>query len=230
MPETPDDVDDVKAYGQYCPISRAVEVLGERWSVLIVRNMLCGATRFNDLARCNPRLSRTLLAKRLRQLERAGIVDHIGDDYLLTRAGQELRPIVFGLGEWGARWQFDDPRATELDPQLLMWWVHTRLDYSHVPDRRIVFAFRFSDQRDRFWIVRDSSGPSVCTFDPGFDVDATIDTDLSTMYQVWLGKLDLRSAIRSGRVELSGEPGIVRRLPDVFELSPIAPMVSALQP
>ena len=229
MPETPDDVD-VKSYGQYCPISRAVEVLGERWSVLIVRDMLCGATRFNDLARCNPRLSRTLLAKRLRQLERAGIVDHIADEYLLTRAGQDLRPIVFGLGEWGARWQFDAPRAAELDPQLLMWWVHTRLDFSHVPDRRIVFAFRFSDQRDRFWIVRDSSGPSVCTFDPGFDVDATIDTDLSTMYQVWLGKLDLRSAVRSGRVELSGVPGIVRRLPDVFELSPIAPMVSALQP
>lgn len=88
-------------YGQYCPITRAVEVLGERWSMLILRDMLCGATRFNDLARGNPRLSRTLLSTRIRQLERAGIVDHIGEDYLLTPAGQDLRDVVFGLGTWG---------------------------------------------------------------------------------------------------------------------------------
>lgn len=223
-----DHDDDLKPYGQYCPISRAVEVLGERWSLLIVRDLLVGATRFNDLARCNPRLSRTLLAKRLRQLERARIVDHIGDEYQLTPAGRELYPIVFGLGEWGAKWQFEDPRTDELDPQLLMWWVHTRLDFSHLPDKRIVFAFRFSDQREQFWIVRDGSGPSLCMVDPGFDVDATIETDLSTMYQVWLGTLGLRPALKSGRVTITGESGIVRRVPDVLELSPIAPVVAAI--
>lgn len=227
---TADEHDDLKSYGQYCPISRAVEVLGERWSLLIVRDMLCGATHFNELARSNPRLSRTLLAKRLRQLDRAGIVDHIGDEYHLTRAGKELYPIVFGLGEWGARWQFDEPRESELDPQLLMWWVHSRLDFSHVPDRRMVFEFRFADQRDRFWILRDAQGPSVCTFDPGFGIDVTIESDLSTMYQVWLGKLDLRAAVRSGLVQMSGEPAIIRRLPDVFELSPIADAVRSITP
>lgn len=97
-------------YGQYCPITRAVEALGERWTLLIVRELLCGASRFNEIARGNPRLSRSLLTKRLRQLEAAGVVDHIGDEYVLTEAGEGLRPIVMGLGEWGARWQFGSPR------------------------------------------------------------------------------------------------------------------------
>lgn len=209
-------------YGQYCPITRAVEVLGERWSMLIVRDLLCGFTRFNELSRGNPRLSRTLLSKRLRQLEASGIVDHTGDQYLLTPAGEALRPIVMGLGEWGAKWQFDDPRQSELDPELLMWWVHGRLDFTPLPARRIVFEFRFTDRISRFWIVNDSQGPSVCTYDPGFAVDGTVETDLSTMYQVWLGKVDLRRAIRDQRIVLHGSPAIVRRMPDVMQLSPIA--------
>lgn len=220
--------DDIKGYGQYCPISRALEVLGERWSMLIVRDLIVGATRFNDLARCNPRLSRTLLAKRLRQLERAGIVDHVGDEYLLTPAGLELEPLVFGLGEWGAKWQFDEPRETELDPQLLMWWVHTRLDFSAVPTPRVVLEFRFHGVRDRFWILRDTQGPSVCLTDPGFGVDALIESDLSTLYEVWMGTLDLRTAMRSDLVVVSGASPVVRRLPDIFELSPIAEQVAAV--
>lgn len=219
---------DIKGYGQFCPISRALEVLGERWSMLIVRDLIVGATRFNDLARCNPRLSRTLLSKRLRQLERAGIVEHVGDEYLLTPAGKDLQPIVFGLGEWGARWQFDDPRETELDPQLLMWWVHTRLDFSGVPMPRTVLEFRFRGLRDRFWILSDAQGASVCTTDPGFGIDALIESDLTTLYEVWMGKLDLRAAMRSDRVTVSGASPIVRRLPDILQLSPIAEIVTAV--
>lgn len=218
---------DVNGYGQYCPITRAVEVLGERWSVLILRDMLVGATHFNDIARGNPRLSRTLLSKRLRQLEQAGVIEHVDDEYLLTPAGEDLRSIVFGLGEWGAKWQFDDPRDSELDPELLMWWVHGRLDYSQMPDRRLVFEFRFSDQQQWFWILKDSQGPSICLHDPGFGVDAMVQTDLSTMYQVWLGKLPLRSAVKDGRLELHGAPAIIRRLPATLELSPIAGVVTA---
>lgn len=220
-------MDEVPGYGQYCPITRAVEVLGERWSLLIVRDMLCGATRFNDISRGNPRLSRTLLSKRLGQLERAGIVDHVGDEYLLTAAGEELRDIVFGLGEWGAKWQFGDPRENELDPELLIWWVHGRLDFSQLPDRRIVLEFRFRDPSEVFWILKDSQGPSVCKHDPGFGTDAVIESDLSTMYQVWLGRLPLRTAIKDDRVVLHGTPGIVRRLPAALELSPIAYSVAA---
>src|SRR5215212_10002884 len=91
-------------YGQYCPISRAVEVLGERWSLLIVRDLLTGVTRFNELARGLPRLSRSLLAKRLRQLERTGVIERVDGEYVLTVAGKDLHAVVFGLGEWGARW------------------------------------------------------------------------------------------------------------------------------
>jgi DNA-binding HxlR family transcriptional regulator len=216
-----------RGYGQYCPITRAVEVLGERWSLLIVRDMLCGSTRFNDLARGNPGLSRSLLSKRLRQLERASIVEHVEDEYLLTKAGEDLRELVFGLGRWGARWQLEDPREDELEPELLMWWVHDRIDYSALPDRRLVLEFRFSDQKERFWILKDAQGPSVCKFDPGFGVDALVDTDLSTMYQVWLGKLDLRAALRSGRLEIHGSSAITRKLPQALELSPIADIVAA---
>lgn len=219
---------DPKGYGQYCPITRAVEVLGERWSVLIVRDLLCGVTRFNDLARGNPRLSRTLLSTRLQQLGRAGIIDHIGGEYLLTPAGEDLHDVVFGLGTWGAKWQFDEPRDSELDPELLMWWVHDRLDFSGWPDGRIVLQFDFSDQQQMFWVLRDAQGPSVCLYDPGFDVDAVIETDLSTMYQVWLGKVPLRAAVKEGTVRLCGPSAIVRRLPDTFELSRIAGVVAGV--
>ena len=218
---------DTKGYGQYCPITRAVEVLGERWSLLILRDMICGATRFNELARSNPGLSRSLLSKRLRQLERAGIVEHVDDEYLLTPAGADLEPLVMGLGEWGAKWQFDEPREDELDPELLMWWIHERIDASVFPDRRIVLEFHFADQRRRFWIVIDGSGPSVCTYDPGFDVDVLIESDLPTMLQVWLGKIELGAALRDGRVTLSGAPALVRRVPDAFQLSLISYAVAA---
>lgn len=210
------------SYGQYCPISRAVDVLGERWSLLIVRDLLCGTTRFNDLARGLPGLSRSLLAKRLRQLEMSGIVERLDGTYVLTPAGEDLRSVVFGLGEWGARWQFGDPRDDELDPELLMWWVHDRLDFSPLPDRRIVLAFWFRDVRRRFWVVKDAAGPSLCTRDPGYDVDVLLESELTTMYQVWLGRLDLRTALRGGAVELHGAPALVRRVPDVLLLSPAA--------
>lgn len=118
-------------------------------------------------------------------------------------------------------------RQLELDPELLMWWVHGRLDYSHMPDRRLVFEFRFSDQPQWFWILKDAPGRSVCMPDPGLGVDAMVQTDLSTMYQVWLAKLPLRSAVNDGRLALHGSPEIVRRLPAALELSPIADIVIA---
>lgn len=213
-------------YGQYCPVTRAVEVLAERWTLLIVRDLLVGATRFNELARCNPGLSRSLLSKRLRQLERAGVVEHVGDEYLLTPAGQDLRPVVFGLGAWGAEWQFGDPRTQELDPQLLMWWVHGRIDFAQLPDRRLLIEFRFPDVTDRFWVLHDDAGPSLCTFDPGFEVDATVEGDLTVLYQVWLGRLPLAAVLRDGRVRIDGHREVVRNLPDALQLSPVAEIVA----
>lgn len=214
-------------YGQYCPITRALEVLGERWTLLIVRDMLCGASRFNDLARCNPRLSRSLLSQRLRQLQRAGVVEQVDGHYVLTPAGEELRPIVFGLGAWGAAWQFGEPRGDELDPELLLWWAHDRLDFTLLPDRRIVLEFRFDDERRRFWIVRDAAGASVCTTEPDFEVDVRIEGGLARLYEVWLGRVDLRLAIKHGLLRITGVPELVRHMPDVLLLSPVAPLVAA---
>ena len=108
-----------------------------------------------------------------------------------------------------------------------MWWVHDRLDFAALADRRLVIEFRFTDHRERFWILKDSQGPSVCKLDPGFGVDATVRSDLPTMYQVWLGKRDLRAALRAGGLEIDGTPAMVRRLPKALELSPIAPVVAA---
>jgi len=214
-------------YGQYCPIARAVDVLGERWSLLILRDMLVGANRFNELARGLPGLSRSLLTKRLREFERTGIVEHIGDEYRLTDAGSDLRPIVFGLGEWGAKWAFGDPEPDELDAELLVWWMHTRIDTSALPDRRTVLHLRFSDDKRRFWLVIESGTPSVCLTDPGFDVDVTIASDVGSLYEIWLGRLPIKEATRSGRISFDGPVALTRHMPQVLKLSPVAGIVAA---
>lgn len=216
-----------KAYGQYCPISRALGVLGERWSLLIIRDMLTGTTRFNDLARSLPGLSRGLLTKRLRQLEAAGIVERLGSRYLLTEAGEALEPVVDALSGWGAQWTFGDPEPDELDPAVLVWWMHRRLDTSDLPGSRHVFNVCFTDDPQQFWIVIESGDPSVCLTDPGFDVDVTIRSDLAALFQVWLGRLPLTDAMRNGHVEFIGPAPLTRRMPKVFQLSPSAPIVAA---
>jgi DNA-binding HxlR family transcriptional regulator len=216
-----------RGYGQYCPISRALDLLGERWTMLVVRDLLVGATRFNELARGLPGLSRSLLSKRLRQLEAAGIVERLDGQYLLTPAGKALEPIVFGLGEWGAQWTFEDPDPEELDAQLLVWWMHTRLDTSHLPGRRHVVQVRFTDDPRRFWIVIESGTPSVCFVDPGYEVDVAMVSDVATLYRIWLGRLPLRDAIRAGTITFEGPPALVRRMPEVMQLSPVAEMVRA---
>lgn len=214
-------------YGQYCPISRALDLLGERWTLLVVRDLLVGTTRFNALARGLPGLSRSLLARRLRQLERAGLVDHLDGEYLLTEAGRELEPIVFGIGAWGARWTFGDPAEAELDSELLVWWMHTRLDTTGFPGRRLVFHVRFAEDRRLFWIVVEAGSPSVCLVDPGFAVDVTIHSDVATLYRVWLGRLPLKDALRAGKLRFEGPAALVARMPSVFRLSPVAGVVSA---
>lgn len=220
---------DANGYGQYCPISRAVDVLGERWALLILRDMLVGTTRFNDLARGLPGLSRSLLAKRLRQFERAELVEHLDGEYLLTESGQDLRAVVFGLGAWGAKWTFDDPDPEELDTELLVWWMHKRLDTTGFPGKRQVIHIRFTDDPRRFWVVVEGGEPSVCLVDPGYGVDVTITSDLPSLYEVWLGRLPLPAALRSGRLQFDGPSALTRRMPSVLLLSPVAEIVSAAQ-
>jgi DNA-binding HxlR family transcriptional regulator len=212
-------------YDQYCPIARALDVIGDRWTLLIVRDLVVGTTRFNDLARGLPGLSRSLLTKRLRQLERDNLVERVDGEYLLTEAGKELQPIVMGIGEWGAKWTFGDPDPAELDSELLVWWIHGRLNVSELPDRRFVLQIRFTDDRKLFWVIVESGDASVCLTDPGYEVDVTVTSDLASLYQVWLGSAPLIDAMRSGQVVFDGDKAFTRRMPAVFQLSPVSDIV-----
>lgn len=217
----------MRTYAQYCPIVRAVEVVGERWTLLIVREMLTGRRRFNDLIRGLPGLSRALLARRLRQMEAAGIVVRAEDGgYDLTDAGNDLRPLVFGLAEWGARYAFGDPRPDELDPEVLMWWLHDRIDTTDVT-RRAVVQVEVTDRRRVFWLLIEPEDSSVCYTDPGFEVDAVLRSDLATLYRMWEGEIDLLDAVKAGTIDLTGPRWVVAGLPRWLQLSPIAPIVQA---
>jgi len=218
----------MRPYAQYCPIAKAAEVLGERWSLLIIRDMGSGSRRFNELIRGLPGLSRALLAKRLRQLQSAGLIERAVDGgYDLTDAGRELEPLVFMLGEWGARWAFADPTGEELNPDLLLWWMKGRIDRSRLPDRIVVIQFVFTDHRHRYWLVVEPSDQSVCLTDPGFEVDVVVTSDLDTMHQVWLGRTPLADALKDESIQLDGTPALVRSFSRWFQLSPIAYAVRA---
>ena len=217
----------MQTYAQYCPIVRAVEVLGERWTLLIVREMLTGRRRFNDLARGLPGLSRALLSTACASCQAAGLVVQSEDGgYDLTPAGEDLRPIVFGLAEWGARHAFGDPRPDELDPETLMWWFHGRVDTTEVTERAVV-QVDVTDHRRLFWLVVEPEDASVCYTDPGFEIDAVMRADLATFYRMWEGEIDLLDAVKAGDIELTGPRWIVSGLPRWLMLSPIAPIVRA---
>lgn len=213
-------------YGQYCPISRSVELLGDRWTLHIVRDLLTGTTRFNELIRGNPGLSRALLSRRLDQLERAGVIAHDPNGtYHLTSAGRDLQPVVFGLAEWGARWAFGEPDPDELDPDLLLSWLHRRLDPGPLPGPRFVIYVHFRDDPHRYWIVVENEA-SLCLTDPGFNVDLALCSELSTLYRTYLGRQTLNDAYRAGQLELTGTNAAIRNFFDAFVPSPVAAIVA----
>jgi DNA-binding HxlR family transcriptional regulator len=217
----------VNKYGQYCPISRSAEVLGDRWTLHIVRDLLTGTSRFNELIRGNPGLSRALLSRRLDQLERAGVIEHddVTGEYRLTAAGADLQPVVFGLAEWGAKWAFGEPEPEELDPDLLLWWLHRRLDATTLAPPRFVAHVSFRDDPKRYWIVVEHEA-SLCLSDPGFEVDVTLQSDRSTLYRTYLGQQTLRTAFGDGQLELLGSNDAVRRFLDAFQQSPVGELVA----
>jgi len=208
----------MKKYGQYCPIAQSVEVLGERWSILVLRDLLIGSTRFNDLARGLPGMSRTMLSKRLSQFEAAGLLERLDGEYHLTPAGQDLRPFVFGLGGWGEKWLLGEPDPEELDPLSLMWHAHARFDTSELPARRVVLAFEFDDRSERFWVVVESIGCSVCAADPGFTVDVVVRSQLAALYRVWYHQQSIDSAVKAAEIRFEGQAALVRRMPKVLTL------------
>ncbi|MGE5595119.1 MAG: winged helix-turn-helix transcriptional regulator [Hyphomicrobiales bacterium] len=217
----------MRSYAQYCPIAKTAEILGDRWSILILRDMLVGARHFNGLARGLPGISRSLLAKRLRELEASGLIARAEDGYELTEAGQDLRPIVFAMAAWGARWAFPEPEPEELDPDVLVWWMHGQMDPEVPPGGKVVVEIEFPDCRAHYWLVLEPDDISVCLTDPGFATDLVLRTSVRTMYLVWMGRRDLREALRAGAIELAGEPRLVRAFPRWLRLSPVRPAVVA---
>jgi DNA-binding HxlR family transcriptional regulator len=220
----------VKGYGQFCPVAQALEILGERWTLLVVREMLSGSRRFSEIQRGVPLMSPTLLSQRLARLERAGIVHRVGDGrqrgaYEVTPAGRELWPVVEGLGIWGQRWARRDVEPGHLDPALLMWDVRRRLDLAALPSERTVIEFRFRGHargQAAWWLVVDDGTVDLCLTDPGHAVGVTVTADLRAMIKVWMGDMPWRAAQRSGDITLAGQRSLVRAFPHWLKLNVLA--------
>lgn len=218
------------AYNQFCPVAKAMELLDERWTLLVVRELVSGSEHFNDLRRGLPRMSPTLLSRRLQQLARAGVVERRvdGNDirYVLTQAGEELRPVVEALGTWGIRW-IGELGDEDLDPKLLLWDMHRHVDPDAIPDGRTVLKFRFpdapADVRD-WWLVITRDDTDVCDVDPGYEIAVTVTADLRSLVRIWRGDLAWSAALRAGTVVLQGPEALRRGVPGWFTLSDFAPV------
>lgn len=222
----------MRDYNQYCPVALASEVLADRWTPLIVRELVLGARRFNDISRALPGISRSVLQQRLLHLERRGVLDRVpvrhGHEYELTSAGHDLEAVIMAFGEWAVRWMFAEPEPREVDPVTLTWWLPRRLDQARLPRGRVVLEFAYTGPDPTcVWIVLDRGEPSVCTSHPGFGPDVVIRTEPVALMRVFSGIVSLSSARRAGDVEIAGMPHLVRQLPAWFLWSPFAPAVRA---
>jgi DNA-binding HxlR family transcriptional regulator len=218
-------------YGQFCPVAMAAEIICSRWTALILRELLCGTTRFNDLRRGVPRMSPTLLSKRLKELEEAGVVETVGsserkaNEYRLTRAGEELRSIVMGLGAWGQRWVESKLSLKNLDPSLLMWDMRRRLNPTPLPPGRCTLKFHFPEARaghQNWWLVIENGKVDLCGFDPGYEVNLYVTAQLKAMTAIWMGVSSVKQQLASGRLELLGDKNVARAMEQWLGLSVFA--------
>lgn len=221
------------SYKQFCPVAMAAEVLCNRWTVVVLRELVSGSTRFNELRRGVPRMSPALLSKRLKDLEEAGIVRRVASqtepgvlEYHLTKSGRDLKPVVEAIGIWGQRWVEAQPSLQNLDADLLMWDMRRSLDASLMPKRRSVIEFLYPEQpakRRHYWlIVTPGADIDVCTIDPGFDVDLYVTTDLRTMTAIWIGLTTVRRALADSRMMLTGDQQLAAKIQAWLGLSPFA--------
>jgi DNA-binding HxlR family transcriptional regulator len=208
-----------KGYGQFCPVAKAAEVLGERWALLVVRELLLGSRRFSELRRGLPLISPTVLSQRLRELEEAGIVARGGpraSEYLLTPAGRELGPVVDRLGAWGQRWSIAGLRRHDLDPSYLMWAAYRTVRAGALPPGRFVIAFELMDApaaKRRWWLVVEDGAVELCLRHPGGASDLTVSARTRALARLWLGQLAPEEAIASRLVVLEGDAALARSFP-----------------
>jgi len=211
----------MRSYGQYCPIARASEVLAERWTPLVVRNLMFGATTFSDIAHGVPLMSKSMLVTRLAELERAGLLTRtakpngIGSIYELTEAGWDLAEVIEKLGEWGERWVEIGPEQT--DPGFALWaWSKVQLNHSALPTGRVVVAFTFDDQpvsNRYFWLVVDGGDAQVCFTDPGGDPELYVRGESRAFIDWHRGRRSWSQLLRTHKIEVSGSRELARALP-----------------
>jgi DNA-binding HxlR family transcriptional regulator len=209
----------MRTYGQYCPIARGAEIFAERWTPLIVRNLSVGCGSFSEILEGAPGLSRTLLAQRLRQLERLGIVESAskpagrGRSYALTPSGHDLFKVCVSLGEWGARWLEIAPE--NLDPFVALWSMCNALRKDRLPDRRVVIQFNFTGRPrpERYWLLIEKGDTEICKTNPGLDEDLFVTAEAEAFVKWHAGQLSWAVAIRDRRIQLHGPSWLVRAFP-----------------
>jgi DNA-binding HxlR family transcriptional regulator len=220
-------------YKQFCPLAMAAEVLCSRWTMILMRELMAGSTRFNDLRRGVPKMSPTLLSQRLKELEQAGIVKRYPVfaekgvfEYRLTDAGKDIGPVVEAMGFWGQKWVESDLSLKNLDPSLLMWDMRRNLNPTPLPKTRTVIQFLYSDlpsTKRNWWLVVEPEGEvDLCWSDPGFDVDLFVTVDLRTMTSIWMGLTTVERERR--KIEFSGSRSIAASMQEWLGLSPFAVM------
>ena len=224
-------------YGQYCPIAKSLELLAERWTLLIVRELLMGSRRFNELRRGMPLIAPSVMSQRLKLLTNHGIVvrepepDGGAYEYHLTAAGEELRPLLTHLGTWGQRWSRSNMDAQDLDASFLMWDIRRNVHTDMLPERAVVF-FEFPDAKKgmrHWWLVVAEGEVDLCLEDPGLEVDITMVTSLRIMTQIWMGDISLDQARARGLLKLLGASALVRSLHKWLGPSPFAHVRPAAQ-
>lgn len=211
------DTGRMRGYGQMCPVARAAEIFAERWTPLILREILAGRQHFSEIQQGLHRISPSVLAARLRMLERVGVVERgpnptgRGHTYHLTESGVQLGELVEALGAWGHRWL--EVRRDHLDPEFLMWRLFCALEPGQLPRERVTIRFRFREEPRSYWLVLRRLDPDVCYSHPGFDEDITIDADLDALTRVYLGQMALADAIHAGLVDVDGDRRLTQELP-----------------
>ena len=207
-------------YGQFCPIAKAMEVLGEKWTLLIIRELLAGTTRFNEFQRALSQISPTLLTKRLQCLEREGLLvrkrvhGQKGHEYFPTESCRELMPVVEQVGTWGMRWARDQMSEDDFDLQLLMLYLERSIQPDKLIGNETVIRFNFQDVKDypNWWIVVTGGEVDICIHDPGKEVDVYFNVCLPVMCALWMGDISYRRAIADGKLELVGLPALTRKV------------------
>ncbi|MFT5656097.1 MAG: DNA-binding HxlR family transcriptional regulator [Arenicella sp.] len=218
-------------YKQFCPVAMAAEILCTRWTMVLVRELIAGTTRFNDLRRGVPKMSPSLLSQRLKELESAGILERIQlesekgvFEYHLTAAGRDLLPVVESMGIWGQKWVESRISLKNLDPSLLMWDMRRNLNPIPLPKRRAVIEFLYPElpkSKQSWWLVVEPQGEvDLCWTDPGFEVDLYVKTDLRTMTAIWMGLTTVKKEL--SRMDLTGVREIASSMQTWLGLSPFA--------